>query len=336
MKLTLIFIASSIYTQHANYAWAQFDNMFTSYNNLILYNNISQSNLMEWTNITTFLNAASTTKEALSGGTSSFFETYKKDSGVIGLTLESFTFSSLSTGMCPKESISFNEMVASSVALERDSVKKNTDDARSQALASIYDGFVKFFSSKSSFSDELMASLDLWRLHSHCYFVLEEPLIVNGTMLEPTVEKCIANEAAVIIQYLEEDQNNDLNVLSMFIQLRSCGINKDNISSSQKWRLESIQTFTGTVNKAIVPLSTIEKRLEGRLDLFAQNTDPLSVPPLNSMEVVSDLTEGNCSKEHCGKKRGGGSNETNGAVSIDSSKYIVFSSCVLLLWTILV
>lgn len=336
MKSTVI--TSFIYTLHASCVLAQFDNMFTSYNNLVLYNNITQSNLMNWTNIVTFLNAASTTEEALSGGTSSFYETYKKDSGFIGLTLDGFSFSSLSTGMCPKESTSFNEMIASSVALERDSVKKNTDDARSQALASIYDGFVKFFSSLSSFSDELMASLDLWRLHSHCYFVLEEPLVVNGTMLEPTVDQCISNEAAVMIQYLEEeDQDNDLTVLSMFIQLSSCGISKDNIRSPQKWRLESIQSFTATVNKEIVPFSTIEKRLEGRLDLLAQNTEHVSVPPLNSMEIVSDLTAGNCPREHCGKKRGGGSNETNGAVSIDSSKCIViFSSCVLLLWTILV
>ena len=88
-----------------------------------------------------------------------------------------------------------------------------------------------------------MASLDLWRLHSHCYFVLKEPLVVNGTTLEPTVDKCLANEASVIIQYLEEDQNNDLTVLSMFIRLSSCGVNQDNISSPQKWRLESIQSF---------------------------------------------------------------------------------------------
>ncbi|GFH61698.1 predicted protein [Chaetoceros tenuissimus] len=291
---------------------------------------------MDWTNIVTFLNAASTTKEALSGGTSSFYETYKTDSGIIGLTLTGFSFSSISTGMCPKESTSFTEMIASSVALERDSVKKNTDDARSQALAVIYDGFVKFLSSTASFNDDLMASLDLWRLHSHCYFVLEEPLVVNGTMLEPTIDKCISNEASVIIQYLEEDRNNDLTVLSMFIQLSSCGVNKDNISSPQKWRLESIQSFTGTVNKGLVPFSTIEKKLEGRLDLFAQNTEPLSVPPMNSMEIVTDLTAGNCPREHCGKKGGGSSNETNGAVSKDFGKGIVMSLLFALLLTILV
>lgn len=219
MKSSLI--ASFIFTQIVSCAWAQFDNMFTSSNSLVLYNNITQSNLMNWTNISTFLNAASTTEKALSGGTSSFYETYKTDSGIIGLTLTGFSFSSTSTGMCPKESTSFTEMIASSVALERDSVKKNTDDARSQALAVIYDGFVKFLSSTASFNDDLMASLDLWRLHSHCYFVLQEPLEVKGIMLEPTVDQCIANEAAVIIQYLEEDPNNDLTVLSMFIELSS-------------------------------------------------------------------------------------------------------------------
>ena len=205
------------------------------------------------------------------------------------------------------------------------------------ALASIYHGFVKFFSSLSSFSDELMASLDIWRLHSHCYFVLEEPLVVNGTMLEPTVDQCISNEVAVMIQYLEENQDGDLTVLSMFIQLSSCGISKDNISSPQKWRLESIQSFTATANKEIVPFSTIEKRLEERLNLLAQNTEPVSVPPLKSMEIVSEITAGNCLREHCGKKGGGTSNETNGVVSKDSGKGIMMLSLlVVLLWTILV
>ena len=334
MNSTLI--ASFIFTLYISCALAQFDNMFTSYNNLILSNNVTQSNLMDWTNIVTFLNAASTTEKSLAEGTSSFYETYKKDLQIIaGLSLDGFSFSSFSTGMCPKESTSFNKMIASSVKVERDNAKKKTDDTRGQELAILYDKFVKFFSSASSFTDELVKSLDLWRLHSHCYFVLEESLVVNGTKLEPTVDKCIANEAAVIIQYLEEDQNNDLSVLSMFIKLRSCGINKNNISSPQKWRLESIQSFTGTINKDVVPFSPIEKRLQGRLDLFAQNTDPISVPLLKSMEVVSDLRAGNCPKEHCGKKGGGTSNETNGVLSKDSSTSIVIlSSFLLFLWII--
>ena len=335
MKSTQFITSFILMTLHASCAWAQFDNMFTSYNNLVLYNNITQSNLVDWTNIVTFVNAASTTEKALSEGTSSFYETYKKDLEIVSsLALAGFSYSSISTGMCPKENTSFNEMIASSVALERDSAKKNTDDARGQALANIYDGFVKFFSSSSSFSDDLMASLDLWRLHSHCYFVLEKPLVVNGTMLEPTVDKCLANEASVIIQYLEEDQNNDLTVLSMFIQLSSCGVNKDNINSPQKWRLESIQSFTGTVNKGLVPFSTIEKKLQGRLDAFAQNTEPLSVSALNSMEVVTELTAGNCPRDDCGKKGEGSS----GAVSKDSGtgKGIFILSSLVFLWTVLV
>ena len=136
MKSTLI--TSFIMALQASCVWAQFDNMFTSYNNLVLYNNITQSNLVNWTSIVTLVNAASTTEKALSGGTSSFYETYKTDLEIVSsLSLAGFSYSSISTGMCPKENTSFNEMIASSVALERDSAKKNTADARSQALANI-------------------------------------------------------------------------------------------------------------------------------------------------------------------------------------------------------